>query len=84
MAFVEVLSVNTDSKGHRNIRRHVQNAEDRDQCRSILAKPLSTAFGIPIRKLTTEYLTADTLGSLRERFGFTPSEVCKRGADFRP
>ncbi|HEX7912343.1 MAG TPA: hypothetical protein VF534_30220 [Paraburkholderia sp.] len=81
--FIEMFTLNMDSKSRRRVRSLVWMAEQRDQRRSVLAIPISNLFRIPLHALTTEDLTGETLETLRERFQFDPFEVTQRAAEFR-
>ena len=81
--FYEMLAFGLDSQQRRAVYVLLYSVEHREQRSSRLADELARIFGIPLRVLTTEDLSGETLDSLRKRFGFDPKEVARRAAAFR-
>lgn len=80
--FYEMLVSKLDSQRRRSVYVLLYSVEHREQGNSLLADELARIFGIPLKVLTTEDLSGETLESLRERFDFDPKEVVRRAANF--
>nr|WKF60656.1 hypothetical protein HUO10_005177 [Paraburkholderia busanensis] len=79
---IDHLTAGMNRPDRRRVRALVWLAEERHQRRSRLIEPLSQVFGIPAKALANDDLSAETLDSLRERFGFDRGEVVERATKF--